>query len=402
MISAGVATLVVLLGVAMVIALVTERVRVPYVVVLAVVGVIAGLFVGPLQLHLTSPVILFILLPGLLFEASFNLNWNHLRDNLVAVVALATLGVFLTTAVAGLLVHQVLGVSLTLAIVFGAIIAPTDPVAVVAVFRRLGAPSRLTNLVESESLLNDGTGVVVFGIALGFLDAGGSLQLGVASLQFVQLALGGMALGLVIGYALSTFTRFLDAPQLELTLTLLAAYGGYLLAEALHVSGILTVVGAGLVMGNYGRPHGMSERTRVFVDGFWDYVGFLLNSFVFLLIGLDLPLRSVLAQGWLVPAAFGIVTLARAVSVYGLFLLLRPVGRVVNLRWQSLVVWAGLRGAVATALLLSLSQDPEFDRIKPLAYGVVLLSILVQGATITPLTRALLPHGGAEHREHSS
>jgi monovalent cation:H+ antiporter, CPA1 family len=399
-ISTGVATLVVLLGVAMLIALLTERLRLPYVVVLALVGVVAGQFVSPLQLHLTSPVILFILLPGLLFEASFNLNWHHLRDNLAAVVALATLGVFLTTAVAGLLVHQVLGLSLTLAIVFGAIIAPTDPVAVVAVFRRLGAPSRLTNLVESESLLNDGTGVVVFGIALGFVNAGGSLELGVGLLQFVELALGGMALGLALGFALSTFTRFLDSPQLELTLTLLAAYGGYLLAETLHVSGILTVVGAGLVLGNYGRPRGMSERTRVFVDGFWDYVAFLLNSFVFLLIGLDLPLRAELDQGWLVPAAFGIVMLARAVSVYGLFLLLRPVGRVVNLRWQSLVVWAGLRGAVATALLLSLPQGREFERIKPLAYGVVLLSILVQGATVAPLTRLLLPHGGAEHHDH--
>lgn len=397
MISSSVTTLVVLAAVGVLVALLAERIRVPYVVVLAGVGVLAGLVVAPEHLHLTPSLILFIFLPGLLFEAAFNLNWRQLRDNLVAVIALATLGVFLTTAVAGLLVHVVLGLALPVAVVFGAIVAPTDPVAVVAVFRRLGVPSRLANLIESESLLNDGTGVIEFMIALGLVGAGGGVGPLVAGLQFLQLAIGGLALGLAVGFGLSLFTKLLDSPQTELTLTLLAAYGTYVLGEALHVSGILAVVAAAFVLGNYGRPRGMSERTQAVVGGFWDYVAFLLNSVIFLLLGIDLPVRSVLQQGWLVLACFGFLLVARAVSVYGLLLPLRSLGRSINLRWQTLAVWSGLRGAVATALLLSLSDaGGPLAAVKPLAYGVVLLSILVQGSTIGPLTRLLLPHGGRQ------
>lgn len=203
-----------------------------------------------------------------------------------------------------------------------------------------------------------------------------------------------------MGFGLSLFTRFVESPQIELTLTLLAAYGSYLLGDTLHVSGILAVVGAALVLGNYGLPRGMSERTQAVVGGFWEYVAFLLNSVIFLLIGLDLPVYSVLAEGWVILAGFGLVLVARALAVYGLLLLLRPFGRAINLRWQTLAVWSGLRGAVAVALLLSLSEKGgALSSIKPLAYGVVLLSILIQGATIGPLTRLLLPHSGPQRAD---
>ena len=397
MIQSGIATLVALLAMAAVTAVLVQRIPIPYVVALAVIGAVVGQFLSAQPIRLTHSVILFILLPGLLFEAAFNLKWSHLRDNLVAVLALATLGVFLTTALAGLLVHYALGLTLAAAVVFGAIIAPTDPVAVVAVFRRLGAPSRLTNLVEGESLLNDGTGVVVFSIALGLVGVAGGFDWLTASWQFVRLSVGGAGFGLALGLALSLLTRRIDDPQVEITFTVLAAYGGYLLAELAGVSGILAVVGAGLVMGNYGRPRGMSERTQVAVVTFWDYITFLLNSVIFLLIGLDLPAASLFAHLGLVVGAFGIATLARAIAVYGLLALLRPLGRAVNLRWQTIIVWSGLRGAIATALLLSLPQGPaELALIAPVAYGVVLLSIVVQGATIGPLTRWMLPHS----REH--
>jgi CPA1 family monovalent cation:H+ antiporter len=393
MIESSVAALVLLLAIAVVTAFFVRRVPIPYVVALAMVGVVAGSFVRGGPIHLSHSLILLILLPGLLFEGAFNLKWSHLRDNLAAVVALATVGVFLTTGLAGLLVHYALGVGLTTAIVFGAILAPTDPVAVVAVLRRLGVPSRLTNLIEGESLLNDGTGVVVFGIALGLLSTGGTFNAAEAALQFVRLSVGGVSLGLLAGFALSMVTRRIDDPQVEISLTVLAAYGSYLLAEALGVSGILAVVGAGLVMGNYGRSRGMSERTRIAVTSFWDAIAFLLNSVIFLLIGIDLPLTSLLNHVGLVMAAFAIVTLARALAVHGLLLPLRPFGRAVNLRWQVLISWSGLRGAVAIALLLSLESDSsELGVIKPIAYGVVLLSIVLQGGTIGHFARRLLPH----------
>ena len=189
-------------------------------------------------------------------------------------------------------------------------------------------------------------------------------------------------------------TARVDDPQVEITFTAIAAYGGYLLGEYVHVSGLLTVVGAGLVLGNYGRPRGMSMKTQTAVSLFWDYVPFVLNSVIFLLIGISVPLTTLLDQGWVVLGAAGVVLLARAATVYGVLGLLRPLGRRINLRWQHLIVWSGLRGAIAVALLLSLTQTgPEFDRVRALVYGVVLISIVFQGLTIGPLTRILLPHG---------
>lgn len=396
MIESSVVALVLLLAIAVVTAFLVQRLPIPYVVALALVGAAAGLVVRLEPIHLTPGLILTILLPGLLFEAAFKLKWAYLRDNLVAVVTLATVGVFLTIGLAGLLAHATLGLGLAAAMVFGAVLAPTDPVAVVAVFRRLHMPSRLINLVESESLLNDGTGVVVFGIAVGLLSGASGMSWTSAALQFVRLSAGGLGFGLVSGLVLSLLTRRIDDPQVEISVTVLAAYGSYLVADYLGLSGILAVVGAGLVIGNYGRPRGMSERTQAAATAFWDAIAFLLNSAVFLLIGLDLPATSVLAHAGLVLAAFAIVTVVRIAAVFGLFLALRPVGRHVNLRWQALIAWGGLRGAVAIALLLSLeSATPELQALRPIAYGVVLLSIVLQGATITPLTRLVLPHSPA-------
>jgi Na+:H+ antiporter len=397
-IQTGLASFVVLLMAATGVAVLVRRLPIPYVTALALVGLVGGVVFRSRGLQLTPSLILFILIPGLLFEAAYNLDWKRLRDNLLAVGALATLGVLLTTAVAAALGHFALGLPLAFAVLFGAMIAPTDPVAVIAVFRRLGVPSRLANLVEAESLLNDGTGVVVFTIALAAITT--TVSFGDAALQFVLLTGGGLALGLAIGFILSRLTARIDDPQVEITFTAIAAYGGYLLGEYLHVSGLLTVVGAGLVLGNYGRPRGMSENTQKAVTLFWDYVAFVLNSVVFLLIGISVPMNALLDKVWVVVGAVFVVLLARAVTVYGLLNLLRPLGRPINLRWQHLIVWSGLRGAIAVALLLSLTQvGPEYDSVRALVYGVVLISIVFQGVTIGPLTRILLPHPAGPSEE---
>lgn len=191
--------------------------------------------------------------------------------------------------------HLALGLPIAFAILFGAMVAPTDPVAVIAVFRRLGVPSRLANLIEAESLLNDGTGVALFTIALAATTT--TVTLWAGALQFVILAVGGVALGVAIGFVFSRLTARVDDPQVEITFTAIAAYGGYLLGEYVHVSGLLTVVGAGLVLGNYGRPRGMSMKTQTAVSLFWDYVAFVLNSVIFLLIGISVPLTTLLDQG---------------------------------------------------------------------------------------------------------
>jgi CPA1 family monovalent cation:H+ antiporter len=386
----SVAALVIILIVAAAVAMVVKVVPVPYVCALAIAGLLAEPLLGHHEVYLTQDLILVVLVPGLLFEAAYGLSWGELKHNLPAVAGLATLGVVLTTAVVGLLGHSALGLSIPAAILFGTMVAPTDPVAVVAVFRRMRVPGRLLNLIEAESLLNDGTGVVLFTLALAAIDSGSHASLWAGVAGFVRLAVGGLGLGIGIGVVLSLVTLNIDDFQIEMTLTAIAAYGSYLLAEQLGVSGLLAVVGAGLVMGNYGRPRGMSPETRRAVDHNWEYVAFVLNSVVFILIGLDVPLADVLNHLGLVLLAAGIALLARAAAVYLTLGPLHLVRSGVDLRWQHLLVWSGLRGALALALVLIVSQrGGEFGIISALVYGVVLASILVQGTTIGLLARLL-------------
>jgi len=391
MLESRVAGFVLILMAAAVVALAVKVVPVPYESALALVGVAAAPVLGHGDVRLTQGLILLVLIPGLLFEAAFNLSWALLRTNLVAVIALATAGVVLTTAVVAPLGHAFLGLDVSIAILFGAMVAPTDPVAVVAVFRRLGVPERLVNLLDAESLLNDGTGVILFSVALAAADAGAAASIPGALLDFVRLAAGGLLAGLAVGFLLSLVTSRIDDFQVEMTLTAIAAYGGYLLADQLRVSGILAVVAAGLVMGNYGRPRGMSDATARAIEQSWGYVAFALNSVVFLLIGLDVPLQAVLGRVGIVLAAAAIALLARAAAVYLLLGSLRLVRSGVSTRWQHLVVWGGLRGTIALALALTIApRGGQYAVVAALVYGVVLVSLLVQGTTIAPLARLVL------------
>ncbi|MDQ6900095.1 MAG: cation:proton antiporter [Candidatus Dormibacteraeota bacterium] len=389
MLQASLTLFVVLLLVASVVAILVKAVPVPYEVALAVVGLAAGSLAATIPFQLTPTVILAAFLPGLLFEAAYRLDWRLLRRNLVAVIALATVGVLLTSLLVGGLVHLLLGLALPIAFLIGTMLAPTDPVAVLAVFRRLGLPERLTNLVEAESLANDGTGLVLFSLALAFTTTAGS-GLDLAG-SFLRLVLGGLGLGALIGLAASLLISRVDDFTVEMTVTAIAAYGGYLLADSLRFSGILAVVAAAVIMGTYGRRHGMTDDTRRAVDLSWEYVAFLLNSLLFLLIGLAVPLPQLLAAAGLVLAVAAIALCARAAAVYAVLNLLRPLGQSVPLRWQHLLVWGGLRGAIAVALVLSLQgRGGAYALVATLVYGAVLLSLLVQGLSIGPFARRLL------------
>jgi monovalent cation:H+ antiporter, CPA1 family len=387
----GVGLIVTLLLVGSAVAVAVRFLPVPYESMLALLGLIVGVAFGRGELpSIGGDLILFVLLPGLLFEAAFRLDWRVLRRNLPAVVALATAGVGLTTLVVGLLGHFALGLALPFAILFGTMVAPTDPVSVTALLHRLGMPDRLLNLFEAESLVNDGTGVVVFTIALAATAAGTFSPTSIA-LDFLRLTGGGVALGLALGFAISLLTNRIDDVRVELSLTAAVAYGGYLLGDLVHVSGILVVVAAAIVLGNFGRSHGMSERTQQAVDVFWDYLAFVLNTGVFVLIGLSVPVRELLAQPAAIATGVMVALVARAAAVYLLLPPLSPLHAHVPLRWRHLLVWGGLRGAVATALALSLTgRGDDYEQVRALTYGVVLTSVLFQGATIGPVARVLL------------
>ncbi len=370
------------------VAIFVRRLRIPYTVALVAAGLLIALQQPPHAL-LTPQLILELFVPPLVFHAAFHLNLNELRRNLTAVLLLAVPGVAITTLVVGLLVAWGTGLALPIAFVFGALISATDPVAVVAVFRALSIPKRLGLLVEGESLLNDGTAIVLFNLVLA-MALTGQVSLGAGALGFVRIAAGGTVTGLFLGWVISRWIARIDDYLIETTLTTILAFGAYLVAEQLQFSGVLAVVAAGLIAGNYG-PRGMSPTTRIVLFSFWEYVAFLANSLIFLLIGMQVNIPDLLAAGQPILVAMASVLAARVVVVYGLGWLLGRVDRPVPLSWQHVLTWGGLRGAISLALALSLPEalGPDRERLQIMTFGVVLLTLLVQATTMEPLVKRL-------------
>jgi CPA1 family monovalent cation:H+ antiporter len=387
-----------LLVAASVIALVASRLKIPYTVAL----VVGGLALGSLDLPalqaiyqsnrpewLTPEVVLILFLPPLLFEGSLKVNLRHLARNLFPILLLANVGVLVATVITGYALHWEIGIPLATALLFGAIISATDPISVLAVFKDLSVSKRLSLLVEGESLLNDGTAVVLFQILLAGIVTG-NLSVGAGIGEFLQEVLGGALVGFLMGYLASQITKRIDDPQIEITLTMILAYSAYLVASYLHVSGVISTVAAGLTVGNLGTKQGMSARTRLALWAFWEYASFVINSLVFLLIGLQVRIGD-LARGWY-PTLLAVIAvlLGRALSVYGLAPLSNLFTERIPMRWQHVLVWGGLHGSLSLALALSLNATfPNRSLILALTFGVVAFSLVVQGLTIKPLLRAL-------------
>jgi CPA1 family monovalent cation:H+ antiporter len=377
-----------LLLVASLVAIAVRRLRVPYTVALVIVGLLltAG---QPLEVSLTPELILALLVPPLVFEAAFHINFSQFRRNVVDISLWAVPGVILATFIVGGLVSLLTPLSLSLALTFGALIAATDPVAVVALFRVLSAPNRLALLVEGESLFNDGTAIVVFNLTLvAALTGRFNLVQGIA--DFLRVSAGGIVVGLTLGWLIAQIIARIDDYLIETALTTVLAFGSYLVAERLHFSGVLAVVAAGLVNGNMG-PQGMSPTTRIVLFNFWEYAAFLANSFIFLLIGLEVDVPTLLAA-WQ-PIVFGIlaVLVGRAIVIYGLGWIANQFTEPIPWRWLHVLNWGGLRGAIALALALSLptALGPQRELIQVMTFGVVLFTLLAQSTTMKPLLRWL-------------
>lgn len=366
------------------VAIIVRRFRIPYTVALVLAGLGLSLR-AQIQITLTPELILSILLPPLVFEAAFHLNLDKLQRNLITIGLLAVPGVVITMLVVGGIIHMGAGLPLGLALVFGALIAATDPVSVVAIFRRLGAPKRLEVLLEGESLFNDGTAIVIYGLVLSAVLTGSFSLIG-SVIDFAVIAGGGVAVGLVLGWVVLQLIGRIDDYLVETTLTTVLAFGSYLLAEQLHVSGVLAVVTAGLINGNIGQ-RGMSPTTRIVVLNFWEYVAFLANSAVFLLIGLDIDLPALVNNWRLILWAIAAILVSRAIGVYGLSRL----GRSMPERWRHVLFWGGLRGAIALALALSLPLGLGDARrtLIVMTFGVVLFTLLIQGLSIERLMHLL-------------
>lgn len=389
-------TLVVLFCVATAIAIAVRRLRIPYTVALVLAGLGLGSFTHIQPPPLTKELLFTFFLPGLLFEAAFHLDLHIFRKVWRSAIALAIPGVLLATGLTATLLAmsgQMFGlgesVSWTVGIMFGAIVAATDPVAVTAVFRELKAPPRLAVLVEGESLLNDGIGVVLFSIVVAYL-AGAHASVAAMAGQFVGVAGGGVAVGLLVGWIIAMTIKRLDEPMIEIALTMIAAYGAFVLAEDVGVSGVLATVVAGVMCGRHGRDHGMSARSRAATESFWEYVAFALNSIVFLLLGFQFSPSSFLSLWPEILLAFGAMIVARFAVTGALVLVQKPMGEAMPNSWAPVVAWGGLRGALSMVLALALPDDfPQRALLIALTTGVVVISVIVQGLSIPWLLRRM-------------
>jgi CPA1 family monovalent cation:H+ antiporter len=330
----------------------------------------------------------------LLFAGALHVDLGDLAEQKWPITALALGGTVLSTALVGgatYLALDLLGLDLSLeyCLLFGALISPTDPIAVLGILRSAGAPRRLEITVTGESLFNDGVGVVVFLAILG-VATGGEVSAGSVTRLFVQEALGGIAFGLAVGYVGFLLLRSIDQYSVEILITVAMVFGGYAAAEALHVSAPIAAVVAGLLVGNQGRRLAMSDVTRDHVDKFWELIDEILNAVLFLVIGLEVVHLRVSGELAIAAAIIVPVVLAsRLISVAA------PLGFLRRFRRESpgalvILTWGGLRGGISVALALALPAGPEREAILVITYAVVVFSVLFQGLTVGRLIRAVV------------
>ena len=330
------------------------------------------------------------MLSFLLFAGALHVNINDLAERKWAIGSLATAGTLISTFLVGFLTWGVseaigLGLPFIYSLLFGALISPTDPIAVLGILKTAGAPKSLETKITGESLFNDGVGIVVFTVILEIATGGHAVSASHVGMLFLEEAVGGTIFGLVTGYMAYLMLRSIDNYQVEILITLALVTGGYALATALHLSGPIAVVIAGLLIGNHGRSLGMSEETRHHLDIFWELVDEVMNAVLFVLIGLEVLIltftgKFLLAGIIIIPLLLFSRFTAIWIPVYILsfFRTFTP-GAV------RIMTWGGLRGGISVALALSIPQSPERDVILAVTYMVVIFSIVVQGLTIEKL-----------------
>lgn len=416
---------VLLVTAASVVGVVAGRIRLPYAVGLVLLGLAAGYVLPEAARGITPDLVLAVLLPGLIFEASFRTPLEPFRWAVSRVVVLAVPGVILTALVVAVVVHLGTGISLGSGLLVGAMVCATDPASVVSTFRRVAAPDRLRTLVEGESLLNDGTSLVIFVVALRIVTGG--LGAGDAAVFFVTTLAISALIGGVLGFVTVQVLRTVDDHVLEATITIACAYGAAVIADGLGESGIIATAVAGLVVGTYGRRVALSAETEQALDEVWEVAAFVLAALIFLVVGAAIPLPRLLADAG--PVAVGVVAVlvARLLTVYGLlglgervierarrgrpsfassvraaagarWSLAGPEGpSVVPLAWLHVLSFAGLRGSVTVALALALPAGlPDRAAVQTLTFGIVVATLLVFGLLAGPFVGWALGREPAE------
>lgn len=369
-----------------------NKLSISSIVGLVLIGLVLALTKLIPHISLTHDIAFYLILPPILFQGGMHLNWEHLKRDWTPISLLAIPGIVASALLVGYLLSYFWHIPLNYALLFGALISPTDPVSVLAIIKRIKAPQRLQTILEAESLFNDGTGVVLFMVILSMIQNNQPFNLGLALTQFLVVTGGGAVVGGLCGFLIYRFIRSIDSPFLEMVLTIVLVFGTPLLAESLHCSGIIAIVVAGLIMGK-GRLSRKAAKGHERVVIFWEAVDLSLNSLIFLLIGIELQvigMNNLIAYKEPISIGILVILISRAMVVYltmyGVNQILRPP---IPSKWNHILFWGGLRGTIPIILMLQL---PEFQ-YRPLflsaTFSIVLFSILVQGLTIEGLLRRL-------------
>lgn len=384
----------VLTAIAVAIAYIAHLIKQPYPTLLVIAGLVLG--VVPISAlhdikeyvasdHVFQTTVILIFLSSLIGDAALKLHFHEVKENKRSILLLALLGTLLTFLLITMLCHLLLGLSLQKALVFGALMAATDPVSVLSIFKSLGLNKRLSIIVEGESLANDGVAVVLFKIALVTTTLSVS---GVTSgaLSFLKVIVFGIAIGLIGGYLASRITSRIDNYLVEIGLSIVLFYGVFEIAEAFHLSGVIAVVFAGLILGTYGKNVGMSDTTLEKMDSFWEVIAFLANAIIFLMVGLEISNINFVDKWPEIGGSILIVLAARFIAVYASLALDRTVPKA----WKPIIAWGGLKGSLSIALILSVTPSFEGrDLLLAMTFSNVVFSLLVQGTTLSKLVQIL-------------
>ena len=389
----------VLLLIAALVAMVARRIRIPYTVILVVTGIALSFLPFIPEIELSKELIFMALLPPLIFEATLFIRWKELIHNLPVIIVFATIGVVLSALLTSIGMVYLAGWAWQSAALFGILIAATDPVSVIATFKDAGVHGRLRLLVEAESLFNDATAAIGFGVVLAFV-SGKNISLQTTLLNGAWSIFGGLLIGAVCAGIVLWLTSTTDDHLVELALSTVLAYGSFLIAEDFHASGVLSTLTAGILIGNFGLPTAYSDKGRAFIMDFWEFIAFIANSVIFFLIGVREANQNFLNSLSVVFIAILVITLGRALAIYPLSLFFSRSKLKIEKNHQHILFWGGLRGALALALALGLPEELQYrEQIITAAFGVVAFSIFVQGLTMTPLLRRLQVLPAPSHHE---
>lgn len=392
--------ILIMLAIAISVVGIARKIKQPDTIALVLVGLVLGITSFPIPLinqaeefitqsSVFQVIIISLFLPILLGDATLKLPFHDLYKQKNTVIGMALGGTFLSFIIIGFSGHYLIGLPIAVAFTFAALMSATDPISVLSIFKSAGVSKKLSTIMEGESLLNDGIAIVLFQIAavylLTYIEMGWA-GIGSGVLLFFKFALGGILVGVVLGFIFSQVIRFYDDYPFEIAVSVLLFFGSYFIAEHFHVSGVIAVVAGGFVFGDYGGKIGMSEITQRYINSFWDVIALIANSLIFLIVGLEIRNIDFDGQWKIIIIAILIVIGARMIALY---LSTRP-AKSLSRRERILLNWGGLKGSLSIALAISLPVSFEGrETVLLLTFSVVLFSLLVQGLTLKPLIKIL-------------